>query len=152
MFVGINMLLAQVLLIIYMNYLCGYLLLHFKGGHENCEINPSQTLMNLHVYGMLIERRQTRWGSSHTLNFQLEWCIEISCNNCCSGTYSCVSSEMPVFKHCSSCHRFMQTCTYKYFLSSRSIPMKDTAYVTRTAMSIMRLCWSAFFSNTCDSR
>ncbi len=38
--------LSQVLLIIsrYMNYVCGYL---FKDCHEICQINPSQTLMNL---------------------------------------------------------------------------------------------------------
>ncbi len=32
---------------IYIPGICGYLLLQFKDGHEICQINPSQTLMNL---------------------------------------------------------------------------------------------------------
>ncbi len=36
-----------------MDYVCGYLYLQFKDGHEFCQINPSQALMNLHHVHML---------------------------------------------------------------------------------------------------
>ncbi len=39
----------------YMNYACGVFILRFKGGRENRQINPSQTLMNLQYLILLVE-------------------------------------------------------------------------------------------------